>query len=137
MTNKVNATAAAQGSGLRVFAQRAIRDAYAHAAQGGQALHLMDGRFAYLRDDTPACFKGRRELAHLFDQDRVRLERFARRLGVRVIKVERAGTYQQHIDLCGKPLERAKELARQIEWESEHGLLDGPNPELTGAQRPV
>lgn len=96
---------------MRLFEQRQIRDAYAHAMNGGQSLHLMDGRFAYLRADTPSCFKGRRQLAHLFDQDRERLERTARQLGVRVIRVERPGTHQQHIDLCGRPLERARLLA--------------------------
>lgn len=127
MNDELPASAAKQSPGLRIFAEREIREAYAYAAQGGQALHLMGGRYAYLRDDTPACFKGRGELAHLFDQDRKRLEASARRLGVRVIRVERPGTPQQHIDLCGKPLERAKELAMQLEWEREHGLLDQPH----------
>jgi len=96
---------------MRVFDQREIRAAYAHSIAGGQALHLMDGRFAYLCRDTPSCFKGRRQLAHLFDQDRERLERTARQLGVRVIRVEHPGTHRQHIDLCGQPLERARALA--------------------------
>lgn len=83
----------------------------------------MAGRYAYMRDDTPSCFKGRRQIAHLFDQDKARLVRTAKRFGVRVILVEREGTHQQHIDLCGKPLERALELAKQLAWEREHGLL--------------
>lgn len=106
-----------------VFEQRQIREAYQFAADGNQALHLMDGRFAYLRDDTPICFKNRRQLAHLFDQNKDRLIRTARRFGVRVIRVEREGTHQQHIDLCGKPLDRALELAKQIAWEQSHSLL--------------
>jgi hypothetical protein len=95
---------------MRQFAQRQLHEALAHAQSGGQALHMMSGSFAYLRADTPNCFKGRREIAHLFDQDRERLVTTARRLGVRVIKVEREGTLRQHIDLCGKPLERAQAL---------------------------
>jgi hypothetical protein len=67
----------------------------------------MSGSFAYLRSDTPSCFKGRATIAHLFDQDLTRLVKTARRLGVRVIRVERSGTPKQHIDLCGKPLELA------------------------------
>lgn len=97
----------------RKFEQNELLAAYDHAAAGGQALHLMSGRFAYIRSDTPSCFKGRAHLAHLFDQDRERLIATARRLGVRVIKVERPGARGQHIDLCGKPLERALALANQ------------------------
>jgi hypothetical protein len=98
---------------MRQFAQRQLREALAYAQADGQALHIMSGSFAYLRADTPNCFKGRREIAHLFDLDRERLVRTARRLGVQVIKVEREGTPKQHIDLCGRPLERAKELVTQ------------------------
>lgn len=92
---------------MKAFSQRELREAYAYAASGGQALHLMSGRFAYLRKDTPSVFKGRDQIAHLFDQNEVRLIETARRLGVRVIKVERRGTPQQHIDLCAGPLDRA------------------------------
>lgn len=92
---------------MKVFQQREIREAYQHARDGGQALHLMDGRFAYLRRDTPAVFKGRDQIAHLFDQDMNRLIATAKRLGVRVIKVEHPGTHRQHIDLCATPLTKA------------------------------
>lgn len=92
---------------MKVFAQRELHDAYAHAAVGGQALHLMDGWLAHRRPDTPACFKNRGQIAHLFDQDRDRLIKTVRKLGVRVIQVEREGERGQHIDLCGRPLERA------------------------------
>ena len=97
---------------MKAFAQRELHAARTHALQGGQALHLMSGRFAYRRADTPGCFKGREQIAHLFDQDRARLVATARRLGVRVILVERPGTAGQHIDLCGRPLARALEEAR-------------------------
>jgi hypothetical protein len=60
---------------MKQFQQRQIREAMAHAQAGEQALHLMAGSFAYLRADTPGCFKNRRELAHLFDQNRERLSR--------------------------------------------------------------
>lgn len=92
---------------MRAFTQRELRLAYDWAQKGGQALHLISGRFAYLRPDTPSCFKGRGQIAHLFDQDRDRLIATARRFGVRVIKVEYPGTHRQHIDLCGGPLEKA------------------------------
>lgn len=98
---------------MRIFEQRQIREAKDHAVSGGQALHLMSGRFAYLRSDTPLCFKGRGQIAHLFDQDRQRLEATARKLGVRKVLVERVGAPGQHVDLCGKPLERALALAAE------------------------
>lgn len=97
---------------MKIFQQMELHEAYAHAEAGGQALHLMSGRFAHLRADTPNCFKGRREIAHLFDRDKARLIETAKRFGVRVIKVEREGDpMRQHIDLCGKPLERARKEA--------------------------
>ena len=100
---------------MKLYAQREVAAARDYAAAGGQALHLLSGAIADAIGEVrriPQCFRGRRELAHLFDQDRQRLEQTARRLGVRVIKVESPGTPSQHIDLCGRPLERAKALAQ-------------------------
>ena len=84
-----------------------IREARDHAAAGGQALHMMTGQWAK-GWGGPRCFRRAKEFAHLFDQDRTRLEATARRLGVRRIVVSKPGTPSQHIDLCGRPLERAK-----------------------------
>jgi hypothetical protein len=98
---------------VKLFQQQEIREAIACASAGGQALHLMSGAFAYGRPNTPNCFKSRSQLAHLFDQDRERLIQTARQLGVRVIKVERENTNKQHIDLCGQPLEHAKQQTTQ------------------------
>lgn len=81
----------------------------AHAESGGQALHVyaaIDGM-----PNAPQVFKRSKEWGHLFDHDEKRLIRTARRLGVRVIKVHHKGRRAQHIDLCGKPLARAKEAA--------------------------
>lgn len=94
----------------QAFLERELEAAYQFAGGGGQALHIISGRYAYLRKDTPSCFKGRGEIAHLFDQNEERLKRTARELGVRVLKVERTGQRGQHIDLCGGPLERARAL---------------------------
>lgn len=101
-------------TGIRIFEEREIAQARLFASDGGQALHLMSGRFAYLRKDTPQCFKGRGMIAHLFDNDRDRLIRTARRFGVKVIRVERDGEHGQHIDLCGAPLTRARQEATQF-----------------------
>ena len=97
---------------MKVFQQRELHLAYACSAGGGQALHLMDGSFAHMQARTPNCFKGRRQIAHLFDFDAERLAKTARRLGVRKILIEHPGTHRQHVDLCGKPLERALAAAK-------------------------
>jgi hypothetical protein len=84
-----------------------VREAQEHALQGGQALHV----YGALDMPAPAVFKRHKTWAHLFDQDKGRLIKTARRLGVRVIKVHHEGRRGQHIDLCGRPLERAQEQA--------------------------
>ena len=89
---------------------REVDEAVAYAAAGGQALHVHN----IIVDKTlaPRCFVAAVErgedITHLFDQDRARLERTVRHLGVRVVVVERAGTPDQHVDLCGVPLRKAK-----------------------------
>ena len=92
---------------MKTFQLKELRAALCFAAEGGQALHLMPEYYAHRRSDTPSCFKGRGEIAHLFDRDRARLIGKAKKLGVRVIKVERDGTDRQHVDLCGAPLRNA------------------------------
>lgn len=86
-----------------------LRAALAYAAAGGQALHLH--RIIGSRTRAPRCFlvevDAGRPIAHLFDADPVRLAKTVRRLGVRVVRVERPGDPRQHVDLCGKPLARA------------------------------
>jgi hypothetical protein len=110
---------------VKIFQQRELLAAYAHAAAGGQALHLMNGNFAYLQTRTPKCFHNRTVIAHLFDQNHERLIGTAKRLGVRVIKVEHAGSERQHIDLCGKPLDRAVRLADKFaQHEKEMAAAD-------------
>jgi len=86
-------------------------EAYSYAQGGGQALHLFSDPGIY--PGAPKCFKHSREAAHLFDYNIGRLIATARRLGVRVIKIGRKGRRGQHIDLCGKPLSKAKEEASQ------------------------
>lgn len=92
---------------MKLFPTMQIREAREYAAVGGQALHMMTGQWAK-GWGGPQCFRQADEFAHLFDQDVPRLKATARRLGVRVIVVSRPGTPGQHIDLCGKPLQRAK-----------------------------
>ena len=85
---------------------REYRAALEMAAAGGQALFLHPwGAPSHIR-----CFNGVRWIGKLFDRDRSRLVTTGRRLGVRVIVVDREGQESQHIDLVGRPLERAKGL---------------------------
>jgi hypothetical protein len=100
---------------MRVFKDRELKEALAWAATGEQALHLH--KIIVNRKKAPQCFvravdKGE-YIAHLFDQDKQRLEETARDLGVRVILIEREGTPSQHIDLCGKPLREARFLCEE------------------------
>lgn len=97
----------------KLFNWRELQEALQFAYDGGQALHLMPGKFVDKRKDAPECFKGQPFFAHLFDQQTARLEATARALGVKKILVEKQGERQQHIDLCGEPLNKAIGLFRQ------------------------
>jgi hypothetical protein len=91
---------------MKLFEYREVREAKAHALDGGQALHVFP---AYKEPRAPVCFKRSDEWGHLLDQDEERLIRTAKQLGVRKIVVDQKGTERQHIDLCGAPLRRAKQ----------------------------
>ena len=92
---------------IKSFEERDVWEARDHAQAGGQALHC----HFQLGARPPACFsrdvKKGIAIGHLLDQDKGRLEDTARRLGVRIIVVERIGQPLQHIDLCGAPMRRA------------------------------
>jgi len=96
---------------MKIFPQSDLEAAYAFAMAGGQALHL----HRLVPVSAPQCFRrdveAGRWVAHLLDQDAMRLVRTAKRLGVRIALVEGLGTKRQHIDLCGAPLRRAREEA--------------------------
>ncbi len=94
---------------MKVFQQDQLREAIAHAREGGQSLHLH--RIIVDRSRAPRCFvrevDAGRDICHLLDHNLDRLCKTARRLGVRVILVERGGTDTQHIDICAGPLRKA------------------------------
>lgn len=93
---------------MKIFETRELQEAVLFSMKGGQAIHLHSFNAGH------PMFKRYPVIAHLFDRDKIRLIATARRLGVRVIKVEREGEQAQHIDLCGKPFDRAcKEAAEQ------------------------
>ena len=92
---------------MKTFTAREIFEAYEYSKSGEQALHVHN-----FNTTGHALFKRYPEAAHLFDMNKERLIATVKSLGVRVIKVEHEGTHRQHIDLCGKPLERAKKLCK-------------------------
>lgn len=96
---------------MKLFQERKIFEAYEYASKGGQALHLFMDPGIY--PGAPAVFKKSRDAGHLFDNDKKRLILTARKLGVRIIKLGRENTKKQHIDLCGRPLQRAIETAKK------------------------
>lgn len=105
---------------MRHFESRQVEEARAYAEAGGQALHTH--RVIVDRRKAPSCFvrevDAGRDIAHLFDRDEVRLVATARRLGVRVVKVERPARTGQHVDLCGVPLRRAMSLCDNKDTKS-------------------
>ena len=96
---------------MKLFEELQLMEAYAYAEQGGQTLHLFSDPGIY--PGAPNCFKRSREAAHLIDYDIDNLIATARRLGVRVIRIGRKGKRGQHIDLCGRPLQKARSEASQ------------------------
>lgn len=110
---------------MKHFVMREVEAAIRYSAVGGQALHTH--RIIVDWEKAPACFRSAVErgenIAHLFDRDVVRLVATAKKLGVRVILVERRGQEGQHIDLCGAPLRKALELCRKSAEEA--GILPG------------
>jgi hypothetical protein len=90
---------------------RTIRLALTYSLAGGQALHIWYPSDE--KEETPICFTHYHVWAHLFDQNLARLRNLASILGVNQIVVERLGQKGQHIDLCGKPLIKAIDLAEK------------------------
>ena len=90
----------------------------AHVAAGGQALEKWDKSYT-LSGNAPLCFRGK-DFVKLYDQDELRLIATARRLGVRVIKVDRrADATSQHIDLVGGPMRKVLAEAVQHQGSNE------------------
>lgn len=108
-------------SKMRNFEERDIWEARDYALHGGQALHC----HFQLGSTPPRCFvrdvNAGKAIGHLFDQDIVRLKATARRLGVRVVVVERIGKPYQHVDLCGAPMAKATAECAGSEAEKEDG----------------
>lgn len=114
---------------MKRFEMKQIFEAKEYSKQGGQALHVHNINSGH------RLFKRYPVIGHLFDADKTRLIATARRLGVRVIKVEREGEEGQHIDLCGKPFERAchEAVEQSVQadganaWRCKCGFKNNPN----------
>lgn len=90
---------------MKLFTGKLTDAMHAHVAADGQALEKWDKSYT-LSQKAPVCFRGR-DFVKLYDADEVRLIATARRLGVRIVKVDRPGTPNQHVDLVGGPMRRA------------------------------
>ncbi len=98
---------------MRLFKTMQVREAMDYGDNGGQALHIWTPTpFEKKMRGVPLCFKQSDKWAHLIDMDSARLEKTAKSFGVLRIKISRIGRRGQHIDLCGKPLEKAMEMCR-------------------------
>ncbi|WP_009963028.1 hypothetical protein [Verrucomicrobium spinosum] len=96
---------------MKRFEMMELRAAVAYSVAGGQALHLHTLNMGH------PLFRRYPVIAHLLDQDMARLQGTALKLGVKVIKVEKIGTPEQHVDLCGAPFDRAKTMCNAPELE--------------------
>ena len=91
---------------MKLFKSKNLFEAMDYVKAGGQALHVWKPpENAY--SEAPVCFKKTKLWGHLLDNNLARLTATARNLGVKVIKVSKQGQRGQHIDLCGKPLQKA------------------------------
>ena len=121
---------------MKQFESKDIPKAHDYVAQGGQVLHVWKPP-KHGWQGAPACFMRSRKIwGHLLDADKDRLIATARRLGVRVIKVAQEGRRGQHVDLCGKPLQRAiaeceREKTNEAMVQKEKGLGGNPGRPVT------
>lgn len=102
---------------MKYFKENQTMKAVKYALAGGQAVHVFSAD-SKRYPNAPRCFKKIRLWGHLLDQNMNRLIATGKKLGVRVIRVGHAGRKAQHIDLCGKPLERAIEQSENCPWKT-------------------
>ncbi len=93
---------------MNLFKSREVREALQFAEDGGQALHIYNSLKLPNLKGGARCFLRYKQWAHLFDQNEKRLRKTAKRLGVNTVRMHRKGQRGQHVDLCGRPLERAR-----------------------------
>jgi hypothetical protein len=100
---------APKGADMKCYsARRDLERALKDSAEGGQSLFT----HAWGLNIGPGCFRGAPVIGKLFDRDARRLEKTARCLGVRIVKIDHSGRPDQHVDLVGTPLNKAIALCR-------------------------
>ena len=107
---------------MKQFEMKDLKTAKDYSLQGFQALHI------HTLNAGHPLFRRYSKIGHLFDMNKITLIATAKRLGVRIIKVEREGETEQHIDLCGKPFEKAMKMCKwhlAICEDITHELLKG------------
>jgi len=99
---------------MKLFQTKQVTAAINYGASGGLVLHMMPPGFAKAFPGAPKALTeapgkpGRPgQFAHLICSDLEKLEKAARRLGVKNIVVHHLHGRGQHIDLFGKPLRKA------------------------------
>lgn len=98
----------------RVFMMHEIREAFAFAASGGIALHLMGDITGDAFKNAPRVFKGRK-FGHLFGPNREALTTAAVSLGCKPEWIQKVDDPKRmHFDLVGSRLERAKKLCTNL-----------------------
>ena len=98
---------------MKQFNSKQFREMASYVAQGGQALHVWFPKSSHY--DAPACFNKTKEngWGHLLDGNKKRLERTAKKLGVKGVVVSQEGKRGQHVDLCGRPLRKAIQKCKE------------------------
>lgn len=92
---------------MKLFQRNQIDEALEYASRGKQSLHIYP---SLKRMNAPKMFMRYSTWGHLLDQQPGRLRKTAKRLGVKIVKIHKPGTKSQHVDLCGRPLDRAIKL---------------------------
>lgn len=92
---------------MKHFQEKEICEALEFVTAGGQALHIFKPTRASANKRIPLPFRRTKVWAHLLDLNKQRLVETARKLGVKIIVIDCKGGRGQHVDLCGRPLERA------------------------------
>lgn len=94
---------------LKTFEYRDFENIVKHTEAGGLAFSVWPGSYAD-HDKAPRCFRGLAEYGKVYGKDAFDLEALAKKLGVKVVVIDRRGQVNQHIDICRGPFERAKKL---------------------------
>jgi len=91
---------------MKLFRRSQTREAIHYAIDGGQALQPFIKTSVFC-GGCGNFFKYPQRAARLFDQDYKRLVETIKSFGINSVHVHLEGQDKQHVDVVGKPLERA------------------------------